>query len=203
MSKKLDLSLIEQNIYVIRGEKVMLDSDLAVVYGITTKALKRAVKRNRGRFPKDFMFQLNKEEARILIFQNGISSLNHKPALNRSQNAIASQNLRYQIGTSSWGGRRYLPYAFTEHGAVMLASVLKSKMAIEASIQVVRAFIQLRSILAAHKELAEKIEKLSASTDNRFKAVFELFKKYTDPKIKPTRKIGFQTEKNYNHETAS
>ena len=156
---------IEQRIFLIRGQKVMLDSDLAELYGVETKALKRAVKRNIDRFPADFMFQLTREEVR---------------------------NLRYHFGTSSWGGQRYLPFAFTEHGAVMLASVLNSPIAAQASIQVVRAFIRLRGILAAHKELAQKLEALENRYDAQFKVVFDAIRKLMEPTtVPPNRRIGF------------
>jgi phage regulator Rha-like protein len=125
---------IEQRILMIRGERVMLDADLAALYGVETKVLVRTVKRNSGRFPDDFMFQLTKEEF---------------------------ENLRCQIGTSSrWGGRRYRPYAFTEHGAIMVASVLNSERAVKVSVYVVRAFVKLREMLAAHKQLARKLAEL-------------------------------------------
>lgn len=163
---------IEEKIYLIRGEKVMLDSDLAEIYGVETKMLNRAVKRNIQRFPEDFRFQLDDEE---------------------------TERLRFQIGTSKKGrgGRRYNPYVFTEHGSVMLASVLNSPTAIEASIQVVRAFVKMRSLLALHQELAERIEKLEKTTDKHnqnFVAVSQLLKKIlNDPKFLK-RNIGFIEE---------
>ena len=156
---------IGQRIFLVRGQKVMLDSDLAELYGVETKALKRAVRRNIGRFPADFMFQLSQEEIR---------------------------NLRYHFGTSSWGGPRYLPFAFTEHGAVMLASVLNSTVATQASIQVVRAFIRLREILATHKELAQKLGALERKYDAQFKVVFDAVRKLMEPTpVPPDRRIGF------------
>ena len=128
----------------------MLDSDLAGLYGVSTKRLNEQVKRNRDRFPPDFMFQLSVEETENLKSQFATTSA-FAPAV--------SSNLRSQNATSSggYGGRRYRPYAFTEHGAVMLASVLNSKIAVEASIQVVRAFVRLRQVSATHKELAAKL----------------------------------------------
>ncbi len=164
---------IEEKIHLIRGQKVMLDCDLAEVYQVETKMLNRAVKRNLTRFPIDFMFQLTDEE---------------------------TKSLRFQIDTSNAGrgGRRYLPYAFTEHGAVMLASVLNSPTAIEASIKVVRAFVKMRSILALHQDLADRIEELEKSSDNheqRFDVVSQLFSEiFRDPKFLK-HKIGFVEEK--------
>ena len=141
-------------IYLIRGEKVMLDRDLAALYEVETKALNRAVKRNINRFPPDFMFQLSKEEAgEFLRFHFGTFK--------------KEENLRYQIGTSSHGGRRYQPYAFTEQGVAMLSAVLKSGRAVEVSVQIVRVFIKMRKLLAGHKELREKIEKMQERANGR------------------------------------
>src|SRR5262249_39060818 len=133
--------LIEKRIYVIRGQKVMLDSDLAELYQVLTKNLNKAVQRNRDRFPPDFMFQLTKEEY---------------------------ENLRLQIGTSSlsYGGRRYLPYVFTEQGVAMLSSVLNSPRAVHVNILIIRVFVRLRELLASHSDLAEKIQQLQAGQKN-------------------------------------
>ncbi len=133
--------LVEKKIHVIRGQKVMMDKDLAELYGVTTKQLNQQVKRNFERFPEDFMFQLTKEEEN-LIFQIGIS------------------NLKSQIVTSSWGGKRKLPYAFTELGVAMLSSVLNSHRAVQINIYIMRAFVKLREIMATNKEVAQKITKL-------------------------------------------
>ena len=169
---------IESQICLIRGQKVMLDADLAELYGIPTKVLNQAIKRNSERFPEDFMFQLTAEEFADLRCQGGIS------------------NLRSQIVTSNnpagRGGRRHLPYAFTEHGAIMAASVLNSPRAIEASVQVVRAFVQLRQMLATNAELSGKLAALEKKYDIKFRAVFEAIRELmtpSDPKKK--RPIGF------------
>ena len=160
---------IEQKIYVIRGQRVMLDSDLAGIYQVETKLLNRAVKRNLNRFPPDFIFQLNDEETDFL---------------------------RRQIGTSNTGrgGRRYLPYVFTEHGAVMLASVLNSPTAVEASIVVVRAFVKMRAMLSLHQDLADRVEELEKATNyhgHKFKVVSDLLESIMrDPKHLK-RQIGF------------
>ncbi len=161
---------IEGSILIIRGQKIMLDSDLAALYGVTTKRLNEQVRRNLDRFPEDFMFQLTAEEA---------------------------ESLRSQIATLKGGRgqhRKYLPHAFTEHGAVMLASVLNSPIAIEASIRVVRAFVRLRSILAAHKELARRLEALEKETKQNFNVVFKLISQIVAEEEKPKRKIGFETK---------
>ncbi len=155
---------IEKSIFIVRKQKVMLDSDLARIYGVTTKNLNKSVKRNSDRFPLDFMFQLTTLEA---------------------------DNLRFQTGTSSsYGGRRYSPYVFTEHGALMLAGVLNSDIAIEASIQVVRSFIQLREFVISHKELSRKLSDLEKKYDSQFKVVFEAIEQLmTIPEV-PPKKIG-------------
>lgn len=158
---------IERRILLIRSQKVMLDSDLAELYQVETKVLNQAVKRNLERFPADFMFQLTPEE---------------------------TKSLRSQIVTSKKGrgGRRYPPRVFTEHGAVMLASVLNSPVAVQASIQVVRAFIRLRGILAAHKELAHKLEELEKKYDKQFKAVFDAIRQLMEPPEPKRKRIGFK-----------
>lgn len=168
----------ESRIYMIRGERVMLDSDLAAVYGVTTGNLNKAVDRNEDRFPEEFSFKLTGVEWQNLIFQSGTSS--------------------------SWGGRRKLPRVFTEHGAVMLASVLNSPRAVAASIQVVHAFVRLRRVLDANKELARRIDELNARLDKktgedavRFQAIFRELKRlalgYEAEEARPKGRIGFKT----------
>jgi len=160
---------IESRIFLIRGCKVMLDSDLAVLYQVNTKRLNEQVKRNRERFPEDFTLQLTPEETGTL----------------RSQ--FATSNRRR-------GGRRYRPYAFTEHGAVMLASVLNSPVAVQASIQVVRAFIRLREITSTHEELRRKLteqEKRIEGHDDHIAALFEAIRQLMKPPGRPRKQIGF------------
>jgi len=159
---------IENTILVIRGEKVMLDADLADLYGVETKRLVEAVKRNRDRFPADFMFQLTAEE---------------------------HDNLRSQSATSSsWGGRRYPPYAFTEQGVAMLSSVLRSKRAVAVNIEIMRTFVHLRQMLVSHDDLAQKIEKLEARYDAQFKVVFDALRAMMAPPAKETRRLGFRAD---------
>lgn len=166
--KELALQTIEKNILIIRGHNVMLDEHLAELYGVETKMLLRAVKRNKDRFPDDFMFQLNRAEA---------------------------ENLRYHFGTSSsWGGRRYLPYAFTEQGVAMLSSVLRSKRAVAVNIEIMRAFVKLRQLLATHEDLARKLAALEKKYDSHFKIVFDAIRQLMAPPEKPKRKIGFTAE---------
>jgi ORF6N domain len=163
---------IESRILLIRGHKVMLDSDLAELYQVSTKRLNEQVKRNRDRFPADFMFRLNAEEkAEVVANCDHLNKLKFSPVR---------------------------PYAFTEHGAVMLASVLNSPVAVEASIQVVRAFIRLREILATHKELARKLTELEArieAHDEGITALFEAIRQLMEPPGKPQRRIGFRSAK--------
>jgi len=150
---------IEPCILLIRGQRVMLDADLAALYGTTTKAFNQAVKRNLDRFPADFMFRLTAEEAAQMRSQTVTTSVSSRSM--RSQDATA--DLRSQIVTSSsasHGGRRYLPYAFTEHGVLMAASVLNTPRAMEVSVYVIRAFVRLREMLSTHKELAGKLAEL-------------------------------------------
>lgn len=150
--------VIMKKIYMFRESKVMLDRDLADLYEIETKQLKRAVRRNISRFPDDFMFELSIEEF---------------------------NSLRSQFGTSSWGGARYAPMAFTEHGVIMLASVLNSERAIQVNIQIVRIFTRMREILASHKELLLKLEKIAlklAEHDDQFLVIFEYLKKLEQAK---------------------
>lgn len=173
MSKQealIPIERIERKIYVIRGERVMLDSDLAEIYDVTTKRFNEQVKRNLNRFPEDFMFQLTKEEY---------------------------ESLRSQIATSKTGrgGRRYLPYVFTEHGAIMAANILNSERAVEASVQVVRAFVKLRQMLASNAELAKKVEALEKKYDAQFKVVFDAIRKLMLPPDAPKRNIGFIEKK--------
>ena len=158
---------IERRILLIRGQKVMLDSELAELYGVETKVLNRAVKRNRERFPGDFMFRLTIQEVTAL---------------------------RCQIGTSNIGrgGRRYLPYAFTEHGAIMAANVLNTRRAIEASVYVVRAFVRLSELIASHKDLAKKLENLEQKYDTQFKVVFDAIRQLMAPPDPKPRRIGFR-----------
>jgi hypothetical protein len=180
ISKTLIASVeqIESQIFLIRGQKVMLDADLAELYGVETKVMNQAIKRNTERFPEDFMFQLTAEEFADLKCQIGTS------------------NLRSQIVTSNKpagrGGRRYLPYALTEHGAIMAASVLNSPRAVETSVQVVRAFVQLRQMLATNAELSRKLAILEKKYDIKFKAVFDAINELMSPlETKKKRSIGF------------
>lgn len=163
---------IQQCIYMIRKQKVILDSDLALLYGVETKALVRAVKRNIDRFPDDFMFQLTKSE-----FDNF---------------------LRCQNGTSSWGGRRYLPYAFTEQGVAMLSSVLRSKRAVQVNIAIMRTFVKLRRILEDNALLRRKIESMERKYDEQFQQVFTVLKCMIEEEAKPKKLFGFhsKTQKN-------
>jgi hypothetical protein len=171
-------------VHVLRHEKVILDSDLAELYGVTTKVLNRAVQRNIDRFPPDFMFQLTEDEWETLRSQS-VTSKN------------AESNLRFQFGTSSsHGGRRYLPYVFTEQGVAMLSSVLRSPRAVEVNIAIMRTFVQLRRLMDSNAMLAEKIEALEAKYDEHdqhFEVVFEAIKQLIATPVPPAREMGFHT----------
>jgi len=156
---------IEKRVLLLRGHKVMLDADLAELYGVRTKVLIQAVKRNLDRFPEDFMFCLTNQEVTFL---------------------------RSQFVTSSWGGRRYLPYAFTEHGVAMLSSVLNSQQAILVNVQIMRTFGRLREMLSSHKELAQKLAQLEKKYDYQFKIVFDAIRELMTPPPSPKKRhIGF------------
>jgi hypothetical protein len=178
------VSYVERRIVFLRGERVILDAELAALYGVETKVLNQAIKRNIERFPEDFAFRLTKEEVRGLWPQ--IETLDSGP------------NLKSQIVTSSlaWGGRRKLPYAFTEHGAIMAASVLNSERAVKASIHVVRAFVALRHVLASHKELAKQLEALESRLDGHDRdlaAIVAAIRQLMEPPPARKRKtIGFR-----------
>lgn len=171
-SELIPVEVIERRIYLIRGQKVMVDADLAELYQVETFNLNKAVKRNPNRFPGDFMFQLTKEEAGSLRFQIGMS----KP--------------------EGRGGRRYLPYAFTEQGIAMLSSVLNSERAVLVNIAIIRAFVKLREIMSTHKDLAHKIDALEgkyAKHDQQIQIVFDAIKKLLQPPVSQKRRIGFRS----------
>ena len=169
----IPLGKIEQRIFLIRGEKDMIDTDLSEFYGVQTRRLNEQVRRNKNRFPEDFMFQLNSSEF---------------------------EDLKSHFATSSsgWGGRRKLPYAFTEHGAIMAASVLNSPRAVEVSVFIVRAFVKLRQTLGDNKELARKLEHLEgklAHHDRQILNILQAIKELISPKKVPQkRRIGFTAE---------
>ncbi|MDO9256325.1 MAG: ORF6N domain-containing protein [Bacteroidales bacterium] len=168
--------VVINKIYFIRNEKIMLDSDLAELYGVETKRLNEQVKRNIDRFPEDFMFQLTEPEF---------------------------ENLKSQIATSSWGGRRTLPYAFSEHGVLMLSSVLNSDLAIKVNIQIMRVYTKVRNMLSTHKDLLLKFEEFEtklADQNDKIIAIFEYLKQFEEAKQQELEqrerpKIGYKTGK--------
>jgi hypothetical protein len=172
---------IETKIYFIRGKKVMIDRDLAELYGVETKVLNQAVRRNAGRFPDDFVFQLNKQETEIWMSQIVIT--------NRSRSQIVTLNRGRNI--------KYAPYVFTEQGVAMLSSVLKSERAIMVNVQIMRTFTKIREMIVSNKELREKIEKLERNYDSKFRAIFQAIKQLMIPKSKGqlVREIGFRKGK--------
>ncbi len=160
----VSVAAIERCIFLLRGHRVILGGDLAVFYGVETRTLSQAVKRNLDRFPGDFMFVLADGEWRNL----------------KSQNVI-----------SSWGGARGTPMAFTEQGVAMLSSVLRSDRAVQVNIQIMRAFVQMRRVLAEHKDLADKLDALEKKYDAQFKVVFDAIRQMMMPPAEKKRKIGF------------
>jgi hypothetical protein len=166
MTSLLPTEIIEKKILLIRGQKVMLDSDLAELYGVATKRFNEQAKRNLNRFPIDFMFQLNEEETEVL----------------RSQFATSK---------TGRGGRRYFPYVFTEQGVAMLSSILNSEQAIEVNILIMRAFVKLREMIVSNKDLARRLDELENKYDKQFKIVFEAIRQLMTPPVTPKRKIGF------------
>lgn len=197
MEKQIRLNdeIISQ-IYFIRGQKVMLDSDLARIYGVETRILNQAVKRNIERFPNEFMFQVSYEEFQNLISQIVISS--SETVENKDNSDLISQT-----STASWGGRRNLPFVFTEHGALMLASVLNSKAAIQASIYVVRAFVILRGVVSMNKELSDRINDLEKKVSDRLDEnseqillVFQALRELVRQKEEPRNPLGYKIGQN-------
>jgi flagellar capping protein FliD len=156
---------ISHRICWLRGQKVLLDFDIASLYGIETKQLKRQVKRNLSRFPADFMFEFTPEEW---------------------------ENLRCQSGTSSWGGIRYPPFAFTEQGVAMLSSVISSEQAIEVNIAIMRVFVQMRRMLGQHADLQQKLDKLEQRYDEQFAVVFEAIRQLMQPEMQERKPIGYR-----------
>ena len=172
MNSVVTVEGIQKRIFLLRGQKVMLDVDLAQLYGVTSGRLNEAVKRNRGRFPIDFMFQLTKPEFENLTSQIAISS-------------------------SGWGGRRHPPFAFTEQGVAMLSSVLRSTRAVQVNITIIRTFVQLRELAATHKELATKLTELErkvAGHDGHIRSLFEAIRQLMSAPSSSERRIGFEVK---------
>lgn len=196
---------IIKRIFFLRGKKVMFDSDLAEMYGVETRVLNQAVKRNKERFPADFMFQLSLGETRLFAerLRSQIVTLNDAGKKNslRSQSVTSSidyaQSMRSQFVIASKRNIRYTPYVFTEQGVAMLSSVLKSKRAIQVNIHIMRVFTELREMLLTHKDLREKIEKMERKYDKQFRVVFEAIRQLLDhsDKAEDFERIGFQPRK--------
>ena len=164
----VDVERIQRAVLRVRSQNVMLDSDLATLYGVEVKVLNQAVRRNKERFPADFMFQLTREEAR----------------------SLRSQTVTLDVGRGRH--RKYLPKAFTEQGVAMLSSVLRSPRAVRVNIEIMRAFVQLRRMLGANEELARKLDALEQKYDSQFRAVFQAIRELMTPSRQPKRTIGFR-----------
>jgi hypothetical protein len=178
METMITTESIERKIYIIRGMKVMLDSDLAELYGVATKVLLQAVKRNEKRFPLDFAFHIENHDVVVLRSQFVTSSLGH-------------------------GGRRYKPYVFTEQGVAMLSSVLNSDRAIEVNIQIMRAFVELREMIASHQELAKRLDEMENKYDSQFKIVFDAIRALVAQPEPKQKKIGFIKENSAHYRTTA
>ncbi len=180
---------LAQLVFIVRGEKVLLDADLAMLYGVDTGALNRAVKRNAERFPADFMLQLTTEEWEDLKCQVGISSSPAAVTKVKKAGAIRSQ----VAAPSTHGGRRAIPYAFTEQGVAMLSSVLRSQRAVEVNIAIMRTFVQLRRLMDSNRDLARRIEAMETRYDEQFSQVFDAIKQLIseDKTRKAKPPIGF------------
>jgi hypothetical protein len=164
MSDIISTETIESRIYLIRGIRAMLDRDLAELYSVSTSDLNKAVTRNIDRFPSDFMFQLSPEEF---------------------------SNLKFHFGTSSWGGTRKLPRAYTEQGVAMLSSILRSNCAVQVNIQIMRTFIKMRRMITVNEEIKQELGQLRKQTDERFQIVFEVLDQLPNPESTPKKEIGF------------
>lgn len=194
IEKQFEIQGIDYDIYIIRGRRVMLDQDLPKLYGVETKVLNQTVKRNIVRFPEEFMFQLTLKEARNLISQIVTSK--------KSASSCPFPRLRSQIVTSKRGGRMYKPFAFTEHGAVMLASVLRSKRAVEMSIEVVKAFVELKRAISSQEDILKQLSEVrtfilhhSTQTKKEIRRIWKTLDELTELKDKGNKKIGFSVDK--------
>ena len=169
MSDLIPVERIEQRIFILHSHKVILDSDLAMLYGVSVKVLNQAVKRNRKRFPSDFMLRLTV----------------------RDWTGLRSQFVTLERSSNRGRHRKYLPYAFTEQGVAMLSSVLHSERAIQVNIEIMRAFVRLREMIASHKDLMKRLEELEQKYDVKFKVIFDALRQLMEPPTKPKERIGF------------
>jgi hypothetical protein len=188
MSKKIiPIRRITQSILVLRGQKVMLDYDLATLYGVEARVLNQAVKRNASRFPVDFMFQISAEE------MEKVSQVVTPPAQERTEKKVTNSS-QFVTSSRKYRGKRYRPYAFTEQGVAMLSSVLNSERAVKVNIAIMRAFVRLREVLQTNRELARKfdeLEKRVGKHDEKIDAILEAIRQLMAPPTKPRREIGF------------
>jgi hypothetical protein len=187
----IPVARIERRILFLRGQKVMLDFDLAELYGVETRTLNQAVQRNLERFPEDFMFQLSADESEQVLRSQIVISNMETTGISKGKFG----SLRSQIVTSKQGkgGRRYRPYAFTEQGVGMLSGVLNSPRAVQTHVAIIRTFAQLRQMLATHADLARKLATLESKYDKQFRVVFDAIRELMTEKKTPRREIGFHT----------
>ena len=181
---RVDAEVIQRAVLRVRSQNVLLDADLADLYGVDVRALNQAVARNADRFPSDFMFKLTAKEAASLRSQSAILESD------RGRETLRSQTVTLDGGRGRH--RKYLPNAFTEQGVAMLSSVLRSQRAVRVNIEIMRAFVHLRRMLGANEELARKLDALGRRSDGQFRAVFQAIRKLMTPPRRPRRTIGFQ-----------
>jgi len=205
LNKIVPVQQVESLIYLLRGQKVMTDSDLAALYGVEARVLNQAVKRNRSRFPEDFMFQLSKEEVLVLMRSQILtaSPSNSSQIVMSSGKSAKKPNKIGALGELNssqivmsfrkYRGARYRTYVFTEQGIAMLSSVLRSPRAVQVNIEVMRAFVKIRQWLASNVDLARRLDEMEKKFDHRFKIVFDAIRGLTTPDVAPKREIGFHT----------
>jgi len=194
---------VESLIYLLRGQKAMLDSDLAALYGVEARVLNQAVKRNLTRFPDDFMFQLSKEEFALLMrsqivtaspagsSQTVMTSAKTSKNTNKSGSSQSLRSSQIVMTSRRFRAAKYRPYVFTEQGIAMLSSVLRSPRAVQVNIEIMRAFVKIRQWLASNADLSRRLDQMEKKFDHRFKVVFDAIREMTKPDVAPRREIGF------------
>ena len=194
----IPIARIERMILLLRGEKVMLDTDLAELYGVEARVLNQAVKRNLERFPEDFMFRLSSAETKLLMQSqpiilppNSSQSVTSSAKARQLASKHPANSSQFVMSSKKHRGLVYRPYAFTEQGVAMLSSVLRSDRAAQVNVAIMRTFVQLRRMLASHSDLARKLAALERKYDVRFKPVFDAIRALMSEKKKPKREIGF------------
>ncbi|MFT3868634.1 MAG: ORF6N domain-containing protein [Nibricoccus sp.] len=194
-SSMIPVEQIDSRILLVRGQKVLLDRDLALLYGVETKAVNQAVKRNPERFPTDFMFQLTEAEYGALLKSQFVTSKGESNTKSLEGNNILRSQIVTSKGSSRSGGRRYSPFVFTEQGVAMLSGLLNSPRAVQVNIEIMRAFVRMRQMLTEHADLGRKLKALEKKYDAQFKVVFEAINELMEPvdEEDAAKEIGFHT----------